>query len=305
MAFRIVVFAALLFAFLGFLVLVSLPRPNILVSADIRSDTIEMEVLNPSEAEFVLPKATLMTADDAPCLEDILVRPGQGSAVIYTLEMSGDWYAAVDGEVSWRDSSGRVVNDPDGVVFALSSEPDACRWSGRLRLPIAGSIAAGLLVAGNQEAGEELLPLIEGDLTVYGRATERIFWIIPLSLFEWILPLEPGRLYYADTFKVPSGSRMQAPQARWWGFVDISVEGDAPTMWLRASTNAPSVQIFAPAPKQSMSQDPEASFEADQVSLTLATRIGNDPNLRWLFAIASFLLVLVGLIAQAYSLRKT
>lgn len=299
-----IIVAALSFIVLGVLILLSLPKPNILVSADIRTETIETVVYNPSEAEFTLPRARLLYSDEAPCLEDVLVRPGQGAIVVYTMELSEDWFAVVDGEVSWREATGAISQSSDGVAFMLSADDEHCSASGRLRLPVAGSLSVGLLVAGNQEGGDGLLPILEGTLTVYGRAIEQILWGVPLTIFERVLPLEPGRLYYADKFVIPSGSRMETKEARWWGFVDVDLLPGMSSMWLHASTNASSVALFAPAPKRSKVVTGQSAFEADEVSLTLAARISNDPNLRWLFAIASFLLVVIGLVSQALSLRR-
>lgn len=305
MAFRVIIFTALGFLLLGVLILVSLPKPNILVSADIRTETVETVVSNPSEAEFILPKAILLTSDHNSCLTNVRIRPGQDATVVFTQELSGNWFAAVEGDLSWTDDNGPANTGVDGAVFLVSPAEGECTWTGRMRLPLAGSLAAGILVAGNQEAAEGLLPILEGRLTVYGRATERVLWFVPLAAFGWLLPLEPGKLYYADTFEIPSGSRVEAPDTRWWGFVDVNVHTEEPEMWLHASTNARSVDLFAPAPKQDRANARQSAFESDTVSLTLAARISGDPNLRWLFTIASFLLVLIGLGAQAYSLRRT
>ena len=70
-------------------------------------------------------------------------------------------------------------------------------------------------------------------------------------------------------------------------------------MWIEASTNAATLQLLAPAPRD---VDRSAFDDPDIVSLTLAARLVGDPNLRWLLAIVSFLVLVVGVEAQLLSL---
>jgi hypothetical protein len=303
MAFRAVIFSTLFFVITGLLVLTSLPRANVLVAANIASDTIETRIRNPSEAEFILPRALLLGSAKDQCLDKVVVRPDQDSLLVVTAETDGSVYIVIEGRSSWRTETVSGSSD-DGSAYLISASNPDCSWKGRARLPMAGSLAAGLLTAGNQESGEGLLPLTQGELTIYGRATETILWFVPLALLEPILPIEPGRLYLADTFTIPSGSRLESLDARWWGYIEMNISNGAANLSLNASTNADNIGLFAPAPRTSREPGDGTAFEPDTVSLTFATRLGNDPNLRWLFGTFSILIVLIGLVAQAYSLRN-
>ncbi|MDP9107381.1 MAG: hypothetical protein M3N49_15815, partial [Candidatus Eremiobacteraeota bacterium] len=250
-----------------------------------------------------------------PCLTNIIVRPDHGSTVIYTRPVGGPLIVAVKGLSSWRNARlllGEKTSPADVADFFVDPADHRCAGSGTIRLPIAGELTIGTLST-TGASGDRPMPILSGDLKVYGRAVDSLlFGAIPLWWLERLTNAEPGTLYVAETIVLPAGSHVghaftskpdASPVARWWGLVDANLgDGAERGMVIEASTNASTLKLVAPAPRTPDAVGATPMDDPDIVSLTLAARLVGDPNLRWLFAIVSFLVVLIGVEAQLFSL---
>lgn len=310
---RAALFAIPIVALVVLLIAFTLPQPLTMVAASARAETLDIRVLNPDEASFVLPHAR--AGQHGPCLTNVIVRPDQGSTVIYTRPVGGPLIVAVKGPSSWRNTSvllGEKKGPSDVTEFFIDPADRQCAGSGAVRLPIAGELTIGTLST-TGASGDRPMPILEGNLKVYGRAVDALlFGAIPLGWLERLTNAEPGTLYVAETIVLPAGSHVghaftnkpdASPVARWWGFVDANVSDRAERgMVIEASTNASTLKLVAPAPRTLPAAGTTPMDDPDIVSLTLAARLVGDPNLRWLFAIVSFMVVLIGVEAQLLSI---
>lgn len=280
---------------IGVIGLVSIPAPNVMVAASLQTETIETMVHNPGEAQFYLPKAIVFDeTGNEVCLEDIHVLPRKGAALYFTKTLGGDVFIAIEGGVDWRSQAGFNQSDM-GSEFALPGSGN-CFSDTLIRLPIAGTIKVGTVASGGQSDEGPPALLIEGELDVYGRAIDRVFGI-GVERFPF-LPMEPNRLYLANTLSVPGGSELSSQDARWWGFMDVIPGKAVQGMHVEASTNARLLELKAPAPRLAFDEGEAGPLRGDTISLTFGAQLGNDPNIRWLFGAISFLLFVFGIFFQ-------
>jgi hypothetical protein len=313
---RTVLFAIPLVALAVLVIAFTLPQPLTMVAASARAETLDIQVHNPDEASFVLPRARI--GQYGPCRANVTVQPDQGSTVNYTRPVGAPLVVAVKGRSSWRNRTmllGQKTRPGDVAVFWVDPHDRTCAGAGYVRLPIAGALTVGTLSASGG-GGDRPMPILSGDLKVYGRAVDSLFFgIVPLGWLQRLTNAGPGTLYVAESIMLPPGSQLGhaftdvsdiPPFARWWGFVDANMSdgGTDRGMWIEASTNASTLELIAPAPRPLAGRSSHGANvgEPDIISLTLAARLVGDPNLRWLFAIISFIIVVIGVEAQLFSL---
>jgi hypothetical protein len=308
---RIALFAipavALLLAFLAF----TLPQPLTMVAASVRAETLDITVANPDEASFGLRRARL--GQHGACKDDIVIRPAQGAKVNYTRAIGGPLVLAVKGRSSWRDRRSAHGNPAVVAEFWVDPNDRGCATAGHIRLPIAGALTVGTAGPGGA-LSESPMPVLAGELKIYGRAVDSILGgLVSLRWLEKLTNAEPSTLYVAETIALPAGSHLGqaftgapdvSPRAQWWGFTDADLTSAGQSdrgLWIEASTNASTLKLVAPAPRGAADGAVAVVDSPDVVSLTLAARLVGDPNLRWIFAIVSFIVVLVGVQAQLLS----
>ncbi|MFT3997290.1 MAG: hypothetical protein QM667_07780 [Asticcacaulis sp.] len=288
--------------------LAGLPAPVTMMSASLRAETVQMVVNTPDEGAFSLPMVRI--GEDATCRHAVVVRPGVGAVVTYTREMGQSLVIGVTGPASWDDGERLLGRQGDGEVSYFTVSAD-CGWAGTLRLPVAGQLSVGTLTAG-ADAQTRSMPLLAGEMHVYGRSIDSLFWgTVPVKGFEGLTPLEAGRLYLAYDQPLPPGSRLgraflatpggSTQTARWWGFVDVDMTAGGANergMLIEAATNATALELYAPTPRpdtQKPDQGRPDSLEPDRISLSLGARLAGDPNVRWCLAVLGALALIIGL----------
>lgn len=281
------------------LLVMTLEEPSVLVAAELETESVEVRVRNPDQMIIELPRATADLQGEETCAEAIRFSVAQHSSIYMTAMPDGSAVIATGGPTRWTSQTiaGEIVEE-EGAYFVVSAAEGDCSWSGRLRLPISGELTAGMTAAGDL-APSELRTLLSGQLKIYGRASETIFGIIPLSLLAGFTPLEPGKLFNAGSFDIPAGSRLEGGNARFWGFADLEITTDGdPVIHVHASTNARELSIFAPAPRfaRGGSEQSASTLKADTLSMTFGTRLANDPNLHVVFAGLSAIFLILGLL---------
>lgn len=288
----------ILLAFLVAIVgLATLPQPNTLVSASIRTETVSIGISNPDASAFTLPAAEVFDGSsmEGRCLNEVSVFPQSGSKLFLTRERAGDLIVMVDGP-SYVEAPGSLALTESLNAQMIVSPDGPCAIAGGLRLPVAGQARIGIAETGARSQGEPSLVIWDGLLTIYGRATPTIMGI-PVEYLKPV-PMEGDRLYRAGDFRLPAGSEVSSDTAYWQGFVDVDFE-TGPGFRFEASTNARSLDLIAPAPRAVRGgADATDALEADEISMTFGARLGNDPNLRWFFASVSFVLFFVSVIFQ-------
>jgi hypothetical protein len=297
-------------------IVLALPQPMTMVAASIRSETIRIEILNPDASSTTLPRARHV--ETGTCFSDITVRPDFGAIVNYTRRIGSPLYISFTGGVSWHKENRLAGSSTHGAYFKLDPDDKDCLTEGNVRLPVNGMMMAGMDTSGN-DGTEPSLPLLSGELKVYGRAVDKLLGLLPLKSFGRLLPLEPYRLYLSESLTLPPGSRLgraftdqpenDAGLARWSGFADANMTEAGKSdrgLIIEASANASAVEVVAPAPGiltgLTDSSDGSATTHVDVVSLTLAAQLTGDPNLRWLLAILTFILAILTALAQFFSL---
>ncbi len=294
-------FVLILLLGLGLLGILSIPKPNVMVAASITTETLAMTVMSPEEARFRIPRAIALTDEGEVCRENIFVQPKNGAELYFTKDVSGDVYISAQGGIDWRSHSG-FNQGSDWADFRLEEKGD-CAVGRPVRLPVAGTLVIGTVAAIAQSDDGPPSLLLDGQLEVYGRAVDRIFWIIGLDNIP-VLPMEPDRLYLANTFTVPGGSELSSTDAQWWGFVDVEAGTAEKGMQLEASTNARTLILKAPAPRVANASNETGPLRGDVISLTLGAQLGNDPNVRWIFGLITFALFFVATFFQMPESRK-
>jgi len=289
----------------------NLPTPLTMVAAVIHTETLVVTIDDANLARFHLAHARLGTPTGR-CLEDVNVEPKSGTQIGYTMPIGEPLTVSVAGDFTWG-ARGMPMHQADAAYFVMDRNSKGCRPGSSVRLPIAGALDVGAY------AGPEttLKPILNGTLTVYGRAVDHV---LMFSLKGMPL-MEPGKFYLAESFTIPAGSLLQgrgpvtaaaqsecpiadrvSPDQSWRGFTDaglgISTDTDR-GLQLDAATNASNLLLMAPVIPMHESQCP------DVISLTLGARLSGDPNLRWLFALATGGLVLVSIVLQLITLTVT
>lgn len=294
----------LLVIVLVLLVALTPPRPLTLVAASVRAETLKLTVYNPDEASFRVPAARV----DRACVRNAIVRPDQGDTVTYTREVGGPLVIRVEGRVSWRSRTALLGKSGQGAYVRLDPADRACFAPAHVRLPVAGAMTIGLVGAGDA-ADESSMPVLSGQLTVYGRAVASVLGV-SLQRLERLTLAQPQSLYLAETIALPAGSQIgrafsgsrSGPEiARWWGFVDADLTPGGASergLLIEASTNASALEILPPAPRVPSGETPPAASVADVITLTLGAQLAGDPNLRWLFGLAGGLIAVVSVLAN-------
>ena len=294
------------------------PRPLTLVAASVRAETLRLTIFNPDEASFRLASARVDDAGRVTCVKDAIFRPEQNATVTYTREVGGPLIVRVEGRSSWRNRTALLGKAPRGVLIRVDPADKACFTPGRVRLPIAGALTIGLLSA-SDATGETSLPVLSGQLTIYGRAVSSVLGF-PLARLERLTLVEPQSLYLAESISLPPGSqigrafaanggRSASRDARWWGFVDADMTPAGAFergLLIEASTNASALELMPPAPRVTVSETSNVvetgPARTDVISLTLGAQLAGDPNLRWLFAIAGGFIAVIGVAANVVAI---
>ena len=261
------------------MLLVTLPKPNVLVSASLETESVDIRVLNADEMTLRFPKAIL--DDGAPvCRENLVVRVEPGGKLAFSRPEGEPLHIATEGMTQWSSGDGTSGSSADGVYIEVTPEADCATDRPSFRLPAVGELSVGMIASGSS-SGDDFLPITGGELTVYGRAVDPPF----ATRFAFgFLPLEPEKLYVASSFPVPAGSQVEGGDARFWGFISVDLEARS-GLHLEASTNARELSLFAPAPKISgaVSSTRATALEADRISMTLGAQLAGDPNLHLIF----------------------
>ncbi len=299
-------FTSLGFVLICFLVVVvaflaTLPKPNVLVSADLTSETMTLIVSDPDENILRIPSASVTGETFASaCLKDLYIRPNKGTAVIYTRLKNGTLIITLGGPTDWRSKT-REASSGEFLSLTLSTEGE-CASNSRVRLPVAGNMTVGMVAEGASSNEDSEYYLLDGDLEIHGRAINKIFGL-PVNLFKFLLPVDANKLYHAETFVVPPGSLLGSDRARWWGFADVDLNHETSAIRIKASSNARSLNLQSPAPYLSGSGG-AGTLKTDKISLTFGAQLGNDPNLRWFIALISMIFALLSLALQIFPRKK-
>jgi len=269
-----------------FLIALSLPNPSTLMSVDAYIETIDIEVTHPAGSVIYLENAYHERRRE--CVSNITVYPAKGAIVTYTRITNGPLYVSVRGEMIESFEGLNTSHSNSLSRFIIDNRSDDCKPNALVRLPANGVVSIG------QEAifgADTTSPMfLEGTISVYNRSLSMLFGVLPL---DWG-PFEANALYLAEQFSVPSGSRLQyaksvsGEEARWWGFVDVNFEQYASqSLQFRASSNALSIQLFAPAPSEALKPNTRVSAteNPELISMSFGSRLAGDPNLRWLYGI--------------------
>jgi|TARA_R110002020_G_scaffold83397_1_gene206997 hypothetical protein len=299
--------------FAGLLVglVLTLDSPSVLVSGELETESAEIRVLNPDQMILEIPLASTVMEGSDVCASNVRISVERGAEVFLTLQPDGSLVVATGGETNWSsDLSSAQIVEPEGAYFLVASSSEQCAWRGTLRLPIVGELTAGMTASG-EISPAELRPLLSGRLTIHGRATERVFGFVPLSLFAAFTPIEPGKLFNAGAYNIPAGSRLEGGSARFAGFADVQIVSPETAlpgegMILHVSTNARELSIFAPSPRLSNQTKGGAppTLLADTISMTFGARLANDPNLHVIFGGISALILIVGLLGRFLPKRR-
>lgn len=286
--------------FLLFSLILKLEPANVLVSAVLKTETIDITVTNPDKMKLVLPRGLVETEAGSVCLTNITLLTMQAGHLIYTLLQGNGLAIATTGETRWiADETQGEMQSQDGVLISIMPNGE-CNWNGLMRLPVVGKIEAGDVASGDLTQ-DNFKPLLSGVLTIQGRAVEKVFGFISLSSFSF-LPFEPGKLFNAGKFEIPAGSKLVGKDARFFGFLEIDITKnphDRNAMRVTASSNTKELFVIAPAPRTASSQNSEPStLTADTISMTFGTRLLGDPNLHLIFGGLSAILLLIGAIGR-------
>ena len=287
------------------LLIVTLDKPQVLASVEADTESVIVHVANQDQMRIVLPRALLLTDEGERCAEDITLRTEQGADVFFTVSGPGRLSIATSGPTASQIAGRGVVRSSDGVFAEIGAVGD-CAWQGLLRLPVAGGLSLGVKAAGDASI-EEFYPLTQGRIHIQGRAVERVFGIIPLSLLVPFTPMEPGKLFEGGEFHIPAGSRLEGGPSRFFGFaeIDLADTGSQTGLRVAASSNTREVWVHAPAPRTSRGDlDGPSSLEADVVSMTFGTRLTHDPNLHLLFGGFSAFVLIGGVVSRLFITPK-
>ena len=294
------------FAIVFFLLLIiTLDKPQVLASVEADTESATVHVTNQDQMIIVLPRTMLLTDEGARCEDAVTLRAEQGADVFYTVSGPGRLSIATSGPTASQIAGKGVIRSSDGISAEIGAIKD-CAWKGLLRLPVAGGLSLGVTAAGDASV-EEFYPLTQGRIHIQGRAVERVFRVIPLSLLTPFTPMEPGKLFEGGEFHIPAGSRLEGGPSRFFGFAEIDL-GDAGLqtgLRVAASSNTREVWVHAPAPRTSRGDlDGPSSLEADVISMTFGTRLTHDPNLHLLFGGFSALVLIGGVVSRLFITPK-
>ena len=291
--------ASLGLAFLGVVWVMTLPRPSSLVSVTSISEIVSLDVANPDAGAFALKSAR--NAQNGTCHATVFVKPNGGpnapNDVRYQRLPDGALVVSVRGPAIWDDADGTSQDSQDIVVFRLSSDDATCRSTEPVRLPAAGLLQIGAEPRNATDSDSVQPMLLQGQLSILGRAIERIGPIpLPSS------PFAPGALYPAQSVELLPGSRLAGARSNtgektsWWGHVDADLEDHDSALVVRASTNADVIDVFPPTPPPLSSAAGASEGAPDRLSITLAAQLSNDPNIVWIGAALAALLAVLGLL---------
>ncbi len=281
-----------------FLVAVSLPIPSAMVSIESLTETIEIEVVDDEAARINLPIA--WNDIELRCEKYLSLVPKSGAKAQYSRAIGKPLYINLLG--NWKVySNGEFLHQSEEFLsYRIGGKEDECSSPSHIRLPANGKLTTG---SENISApSDETLVSLENTLTIYGRSIDRFLFVFPLN---WG-PFKPNALYLVEELTLPGGSRVtnakstEQASSIWWGIVDISLTDPlGQAMLMKATTNSISVDVFSPSPsktfggsgRSSSRQGTAFTQSPDQVSFSLGTRLLQDPNLRWLYAVTTLLII--------------
>lgn len=293
------------FALLLATTIITLPAPSPVISLSAQTETLEVQILNRDEGAFHLETGRL--GSEQACLEEITVRPEPGSTVFYTRTGANELIIFVEGSSSYSgmDTSGVQTSQTqfENLLITTGRAELDCRAPDSVRLPVNGLLSVGLL-ASESYASETPFLLLQAEAVVHARAVDRAFFgLVPISWFEWLLPVEAGGIFEVGRLAIPAGSRVQSfhggqdtVSGRWWGFADINF-AQSDTIKVHASANTDHLLIFAPAPRTIGSGSGPASLEPDVLSVAALARLTGDPNLQWLYILGGALSAIFAVLA--------
>jgi hypothetical protein len=289
--------ASLGIALLAVVWVMTLPRPSSLVSVTSVSEIVTLSVANPDAGAFALKSAR--NAKDGACYASVFIKPNGGpnapNDVRYQRLPDGALVVSVRGPTVWDDADGKSHDSHEIVVFRLSSADATCRSAERVRLPAAGLLQIGAEPRNATDVDSVQPILLQGALSIFGRAIERIG---PITLPS--LPFAPGALYPAQSVELLPGSRLAGARTNtgettsWWGHVDADLQDPDNALVVRASTNADAIEVFPPTPPPLSSAAGSSEGAPDRLSITLAAQLSNDPNIVWIGAALAALLGILG-----------
>lgn len=278
------------FAVIFGVVIFTLPRPSTLIALQAKTETIEIEIVDPGAANFFLRAAR--DKDTQECYKDVEIYPSLGSRLYYTKALGEEFIIAIDGEYGIKTVDSDVISEKKDGTFGFSENDFDCRSATLMRLPTNGVLDVGIQVV-TDFVHQPPLPLHEGRITVYGRSIQGLLYgLIPINWASGILPVKPGSLYEADAVDIPAGAslstrpldeRQTAPF--WWGFADVDLSGDPADgagMSISASSNAINLTIAAPAPKFDLRTGKKTALEPDVLALSSQAQNFADPTFRWI-----------------------
>ena len=301
--------------FLGFsiicLSLLAVPEPETLVALSARTEIADLTPANEQSSAFVLHQfeMSVFRADDWAPPETVcktsptLIAP-MANAKITLLEDGGTLRLDVNGGAILTNSVEDIII-PENTKLRLQIGTNACPTMRRVRLPLYGRLTVGEDIQYAADTDFDPKVLRSGELAVYGRSTGR-FLGIPLQFGPFI----PDVLYKVDDIELLPNSVIENARrtnsgdnyvAEWWGYADWTKNSGV--IELNVASNATEITIMNPALR---ALDQEGSAVSDRLSLSLFARLTGDPNLRMLYGIlAFFLLVLPALLIGKSDLPRS
>ena len=258
---------------------------------DAQTEVVRINGLRPDSSSIWLESTRESTTES--CLNEVWMSPGVGAGVRYSATADGSIRVRTYGDWSVQSATTEITHYSDFREYVIASKNTYCKHSAAVRLPLNGYLEVGseqFFTSSNNE----MLLLTDAALTLYGRAISKILGKIPLDSG----PFNAHSLYLADVLAVPAGSRISGAKAadglpaRWWGFVNIEFSDQRGNMHAKATTNATSVNVFAPSPSAGDIGEP------DRFRLTSGIRFTNDPNLLWIYSILGLVALLLGIIQE-------
>ncbi|HIO03651.1 MAG TPA: hypothetical protein EYN14_17140 [Alphaproteobacteria bacterium] len=266
----------------------TLPVPSTLLSLVAETETIDVKIVNPDASIIAMSGGYDENAET--CFERLEVKPSMGATVSYSRIANGSLYIAISGGASISSSEGVARFEQTLARFVISDKTLDCNNPSQIRLPVSGLVSSGNESLHSIDITTAVLR--GGEVSVFSRSVGSLFGVIPLN---WG-PFEPDALFLVEVLTLPSGSRLtdartsSGSPARWWGYADVDFSSTRlPAIQLRAATNARTVKLFAPAPRElsihAANVDQPSAQQPDVIAFSFGARLSNDPNLRWLYGI--------------------
>jgi len=176
-------------------------QSELIASATVETDDVEFILDREEDGRISIPFGQISSLNNknlpgiAKCFRNIDLKPPQGSTISYTTGQGAGLTIFMK-----SPSQGPSININDKLVEEVAIKiNDSCPWSGRLRLPISGSLHIGY-----DGSGANLSPIFSGEIKLFGRSANHL-GLVPGFIIRG-LRVEANALYLAETFSLPAGA---------------------------------------------------------------------------------------------------